>query len=336
MIYLNETLAIKRNIIMCNQNSYSKYQKRAIKFLSDFLDADTPFSYERTQTNHLKVLIDGVPKPLFTGSTPSDCKSINNFMAEVKREVKASKETVDLEQDTSIVKISLPTSFKQSQDKLIQNCVKSLRTRLDVMKSQEEQKVLENKSVDVVTTFRSEAIKHELSFALQSRRQGGYIKPKEMKSLETKIAMHLNFMMPTLAHYSELLDSKTKYQEKLVTPVKTILNDVDEQMFTQESVLKIDSDSEVLGKQSDEVVSTQIDSNVYQVKQSSALDLMAMSSNNRVSLLRGLSKSQSLQLINDIHQAMAQNREQDIEAVIAMIKEKDLPLEAIISRMEMA
>ena len=33
---------------------------------------------------------------------------------------------------------------------------------------------------------------------------------------------------------------------------------------------------------------------------------------------------------------MAQNREQDIEAVIAMIKEKDLPLEVIISRMEMA
>lgn len=319
---------------MCNQNSYSKYQKRAIKFLSDFLDADTPFTYERTQTNHLKVLIDGVPKPLFTGSTPSDCKSINNFMAEVKREVKASKEAVDLGQDISVVKMSLPMPFKQSQDKLIQNCVKSLRTRLEVMKSQEEQKVLENKSVDVVTTFRSEAIKHALSFALQSRRQGSYIKPKEMKSLETKIAMHLNFMMPTLAHYSELLDSKTKYQEKLETSAKEALNSINEPKPTQEFV--VNSESKVLGKQSDEVFSTQIDSNVQQVKQSSALELMTMSSNNRVSLLRGLSKSQLLQLLDDINQAMALNREQDIEAVIAMIKEKDLPLEAIISRIEAA
>ncbi|ELI6447098.1 TPA: hypothetical protein ACX6Q2_000715 [Photobacterium damselae] len=290
---------------MCKQINYSKYQKRVIKFLSDFLGADTPFTYERTQTNHLKVLIDGVPKPLFTGSTPSDCKSINNFMAEVKREVKASKETLDLEQDTSIVKISLPTPFKQSQDKLIQSCVKSLRTRLDVMKLQEEQKVLEDKSVDAVTVFRDKTIKHALSFALQSRRQGGYIKPKEMKSLEAKITMHLNFMMPTLAHYSELLDSKTKYQEKFVAPIKKALN------VTANCNLSLE-------------------------KQSSALELMSMSSNNRVSLLRSLSKSQSLQLIDDINQAIAQNREEDIKAVIAMIKEKDLPLEAIISRIEAA
>ncbi|MFG0729159.1 hypothetical protein [Photobacterium damselae] len=319
---------------MCKQTNYSKYQKRAIKFLSDFLGADTPFTYERTQTNHLKVLIDGVPKPLFTGSTPSDCKSINNFMAEVKREVKASKETLDLEQDTSIVKISLPTPFKQSQDKLIQSCVKSLRARLDVMKLQEEQKVLEDKSVDAVTVFRDKTIKHALSFALQSRRQGGYIKPKEMKSLEAKITMHLNFMMPTLAHYSELLDSKTKYQEKFVAPIKKALNDTCEQPFIKKSVF--DTESEVLETTVDKVLNVTANCNLSLEKQSSALELMSMSSNNRVSLLRSLSKSQSLQLIDDINQAIAQNHEEDIKAVIAMIKEKDLPLEAIISRIEAA
>ncbi|PSV28004.1 hypothetical protein [Photobacterium sp. GB-72] len=321
---------------MCKQTNYSKYQKRAIKFLSDFLGAEIPFTYEKTQTNHLKVLIDGVPKPLFTGSTPSDCKSINNFMAEVKREVKASKETLDIEQDTSVVKILLPTPFKQSQDKLIQNCVKSLRTRLEVMKSQEEQKVLEEKSVNVVSAFRSEAIKHALSFALQSRRQGGYIKPKEMKSLEAKIGSHLNFMMPTLAYYSELLESKTKYQEKLAIVDKEALKNVHEPKFTQEPEVEVDCEPNVFAKQSDELTNIQIDRNVQQIKQSSALELMAMPSNNRVSLLRGLSKSQSLKLIDDINQAMTQNREDDIKAVIAMIKEKDLPLELIISRLDAA
>lgn len=74
---------------MCKQTNYSKYQKRVIKFLNDLLGTDRPFTYERAKNNHLKVLIDGVPKPIFTGSTPSDCKSINNFMAEVKRELKA-------------------------------------------------------------------------------------------------------------------------------------------------------------------------------------------------------------------------------------------------------
>lgn len=319
---------------MCNQNSYSKYQKRAIKFLSDFLGADTPFSYERTQTNHLKVLIDGVPKPIYTGSTPSDCKSINNFMAEVKREVKASKEVLDPEQTVPIIKIALPTPFKLSQDKLIQNGVKLLRTRLDAIKSKEEEKVLEEKSVDVVNVYRSEVIKHVLSQALQSRRQGGYIKPKDMKNLESKIETHLNFMMPTLAYYSELLNGKIKYQEKGEVSSTEELNSLDKAKFVQESVQVANSEPLTLVKEPIELLSVQTENNIQQVKQSSASELMAMSSNHRVALLRNLTKLQSLQLMDDINQAMALNREQDIEAVIAMIKEKDLPLEAIISRME--
>lgn len=68
----------------------------------------------------------------------------------------------------------------------------------------------------------------------------------------------------------------------------------------------------------------------------STIELMAMSTNNRISLLRNLTKAQMLTLIDDINQSMAQNREEDIEAVISLIRDKDLPLEVIISRMEAA
>lgn len=68
----------------------------------------------------------------------------------------------------------------------------------------------------------------------------------------------------------------------------------------------------------------------------SATDLMAMLANNRVSLLRNLTKVQALLLIEDINQAMAQNREEDIQAVVDLIRDKDLPLETIILRMEAA
>lgn len=64
---------------MPKQVSYTQYQKRVIRFLSEYLGDQTPFTYQRTQTNHLKVLIDGVAKPLYTGSTPSNIKSINNL-----------------------------------------------------------------------------------------------------------------------------------------------------------------------------------------------------------------------------------------------------------------
>ncbi|EKO3671511.1 hypothetical protein M3923_000116 [Vibrio metschnikovii] len=43
---------------MPKQVSYTQYQKRVIRFLSEYLGAQTPFTYQRTQTNHLKVLID--------------------------------------------------------------------------------------------------------------------------------------------------------------------------------------------------------------------------------------------------------------------------------------
>ena len=167
---------------MCKQSSYSKYQKRVIKFLNDQLGTDTPFTYERTQTNHLKVLIDGVPKPIFTGSTPSDCKSINNFMAEVKREIRASK----VEEGDCKPTLQLPTPIKVSNDKLIQGCIKSLRTRLPVLKSQEETHVLETHEFDDISSNRLEAVKHSISFALQARKDGVYIKRNEMKELERR------------------------------------------------------------------------------------------------------------------------------------------------------
>ena len=122
---------------MNKQASYSKYQKKVIKFLYDLLGVDTPFSFERAQNNHLKILIDGVPKPLYTGSTPSDTKAINNFMAEVKRHVALSKkEAEDAEveakaeeiveaENEAVTKQNLPISMQASLDKIIQTCLKS-------------------------------------------------------------------------------------------------------------------------------------------------------------------------------------------------------------------
>ena len=67
-------------------------------------------------------------------------------MAEVKRELKASK--VESEEVLKPVKVKLTDFIKQSNDKLIQSSVKSLRTRITTLKSQEETLVLETKSIE--------------------------------------------------------------------------------------------------------------------------------------------------------------------------------------------
>ncbi|MBE8127751.1 hypothetical protein [Photobacterium damselae] len=318
---------------MCKLSSYSKYQKRVIKFLNDLLGTETPFSYERTQLNHLKVLIDGVPKPIFTGSTPSDCKSINNFMAEVKRELRANK--LEPEQTEQKEKPRLP--FQVSNDKLIQGCVKSLRTRVETLKSQEEALVLEHKNVEEINKARMETVKHAVSLALQSRKSGAYLKRKEMKEIEDTVMRHLNFMLPTAACYADLLDTKNKYQPKSGTslPVETLRGSDETEESSSNNVVKIDEKVQPMNTETNK---KQTEVNFVQEKSNndSASELMAMSANNRVSLLRNLPKAQALSLIDDINQALALNREQDIEAVVNLMRDKDLPLEAIISRLEAA
>ncbi|MGR3958184.1 hypothetical protein BCT26_11440 [Vibrio lentus] len=320
---------------MCKQSSYSKYQKRVIKFLNDQLGTDTPFTYERTQTNHLKVLIDGVPKPIFTGSTPSDCKSINNFMAEVKREIRASK----VEEGDCKPTLQLPNSIKESNDKLIQGCIKSLRTRLPVLKSQEETHVLETHEFDDINSNRLEAVKHSISFALQARKDGVYIKRNEMKELEQAILKHLNFMLPTMAYYSELLVNKNKYSQKSLEPLpaETVMNESDVEEFRATTVVNIDSPSREIPN-TESLVTSKVRTNSRTAKQTkdSASELMTMSTDNRISLLRNLTKAQALTLIDDLNHALVLNREQDIEAIVELIRDKDLPLEAIISRLEAA
>ena len=320
-----------RDSIMCKPTNYSKYQKRVIKFLNDLLGTDTPFTYERAKNNHLKVLIEGIPKPIYTGSTPSDYKSINNFMAEVKRELKASKN--EAEKTPQQEKRKVISLLNQSNDKLIQNCVKSLRTRINALKTQEEASVLENQCINGINLKRIETVKQSVLLALQARKQGAYLKPKELKSIEGVVHNHLNFMLPSMAYYAELLDSKLKrkHAEKQPTKNESLTNNVISlEDKTQHAPIK---EAKKLAKKPKQPVSNK---NMNTKNSNSATELMAMSTNNRVSLLRNLTKVQALMLIDDINQAMAVNREEDIESVIALIRDKDLPLDAIISRMEAA
>ena len=324
---------------MCKQETYSKYQKQAIKFLSEHLGTETPFTYERTQSNHLKILIEGLEKPMFTSSTPSDSKTLKNFMADVKRELKACK-AEHPPSDQLTPKAVMANAITVGHEKLTQNCIKSLRSRLGIMKPQEQEQVLKNQSLDVVPNNRHEIIKRAIARALQERKQGAYIKPQEMKKIEKKLTQHLNFMMPTLADYSALLDNKSRYQKSG--------NHLDAQqtVVSNTAVSHSTASGPSLAQNTVQPIKSQITAVVEQTvagkpsntseRHHSAVELMAMSANNRVSLLRDLSKAQALQLIDDINHALSVNLEQDIAAVVALIKEKEIPLEAIISRVEMA
>lgn len=317
---------------MFKQTMYSKYQKRVIRFLTDLLGTETPFTYEKTQANHLKVLIDGVPKPMYTGSTPSDRKSFDNFIADVKRELKASKIDYSLG-NASQPELEPSETIDESYDKLIQSCVKTLRTRLGMIKSKEQEKLLESRSIDVIADYRNEVIKNTVALATQARKPNGYIKHQEMKLIESKVLKHLKFMMPSLAHYSELLDSKSKYKKELTETVaeeKTLVKTV----TSSDSLVQnkaLETPLKIAPEQQPETV--KLNNKSLTNTNSSVFELMSKPINNRIKALRYLTKAQALQLVDDVNQAMALNREEDIAAIVALIKEKDVPLEAIIAQL---
>lgn len=330
---------------MCKQVSYSKYQKRVIKFLNDLLGTHTPFSYERTQSNHLKVLIEGINKPLYTGSTPSDTRSINNFMAEVKKELRLSAQelTDDAEAsskvsapDTEKSNVTIQSVFSPCYDKLIQTCIKSLRTQVASIKEQEQKQVGQLNEVEFIKVARLKTVKHSISHVLQTYKHTGYIKPKAMREIETAILKHLSFMLPSIAFYSDLLEP-----EKVAVTLQGNAANQDDKVVNLEAnkvartALNIDKN---IAKKSEAKSSEtrEIKQKEHQPKSGASKQLMSLSPHKRVNELRSLSNAQALELIKDLEQAMKLNREQDIEAVVALIQEKAIPLDAIISRLKAA
>ncbi|NLW04974.1 MAG: hypothetical protein GX029_07100, partial [Pseudomonadaceae bacterium] len=142
------------------------------------------------------------------------------------------------------------------------------------------------------------------------------------------------------------LESKSKYTKE------AILAAIEEQDSTKQAVMLLEktaktnppetlitpaiepSSAKVKNDQptSNQLNNSQLNSDEYNNNQTS-LELMSLPVNKRVNLLRNLTKKQALQLIDDINQAMTLNREQDIAAIVALIKEKDVPLEAIIAKL---
>ncbi len=311
---------------MCKQASYSKYQKSVIKFLNDLLGTHTPFTYERTQNNHLKVLIDGIAKPLYTSSTPSDVKSINNFISYVKKELREAGA------DTGIKPTSKPHTiqsvFQPSYEKLIQTCIKCLRTRVSSIAEQEQTKTLELNDVEFIKADRLKIVKHTISHTLQSNRQAGYIKPRAMKEIEKSILKHLNFMLPTMAFYSDLVVNNAN-KDKVNLDVE---NDAENMLdATSNKASQVTAAKNEITKSVDKVKSAACNKSFNEPAK-----IMQLSTSKRVNSLRTLSNDKALELIKDIQQAMSLNREQDIEAVVSLIKQKAIPIDAIISRLDAA
>lgn len=327
---------------MCKLTSYSRYQKRAIKFLNEFLGTSRPFTYEKANNNHLKVLIQGVRKPIYTGCTPSDCRSIKEFMAEVKRAVKESdKPLSELEEKKGNVESSVASAKRvnvsgERQDKVVQSVVRAMRNRIEVIKTKEEEMVLESMSLDEIGNSRKSVIKEGIDLAIKSNRQGAYFTQKELKTMSQSVEEHLDFMLPTIAYYSDKIHESTlrNQHDRLVKPTITApISQLSENGTNSSLIRQEKANIELTSEKSRTVAKVQSSKKRTVGKSNPIEQLIDMNVKARQLSLRQLTPSQAQRLISDIEKAMDANREQDIHQVIDLIKEKQLCIDEIVSRL---
>jgi hypothetical protein len=260
-------------------------------------------------------------------------------MAEVKRAVKESdKPLSELEEKKGNVESSVASTKRvnvsgERQDKVVQSVVRAMRNRIEVIKTKEEKMVMESMSLDEIGNSRKSVIKEGIDLALKSNRQGAYFTQKELKTMSQLVEEHLDFMLPTIAYYSDKIHESTRRNERLVKPTSTdsispVTENANSDLITQ------GKDNVELNREKSKKTPKVMCSNNSVVKKSNPVaQIMSMNVKARQLNLRQLTPSQAELLISDTQKAMDANREQDIHQVIELIKEKQLCIDEIISRL---
>jgi len=325
---------------------YSKYQKDIIKELTKTLGL-IPFTYQKARNNHLKVLIDGVKKPLYTGCTPSDCQSKQNFMSTVRQEIRGIEQHVSHEpimQKNN--KIDLQVVKKLNTEKMLKAILKSLRHIAVSIEKREEKLVIEAGAITPISAHRKELICNSIQRAKRDNSALGYLTNKEMNALENELKTHIDFMLPSVAHYAMKLSDLGK----LTTPIQ---NEIDTSM-TKGEVVSITSSHEIkethCNQKDNENMNTSTVNSVNTVSEIRAVssaeqgpvfehdtvDIHAVTSlgdSARIAALQQLTNTEAAQLIADITQAVELNRQSDMQHVLNFMQEKGISLDDIAARL---
>ncbi|NQZ50309.1 MAG: hypothetical protein HRT95_09020 [Moritella sp.] len=320
---------------------YSKYQKEIIKELTKTLDL-IPFTYQKAKNNHLKVLIDGVKKPLYTSCTPSDCNSQHNFMSMVRQEIRAIDKDVSHKptmQKNS--KMDLQMHKKHNTEKMLKTILKSLRHIAVAIKKREEKLVIEAGTIKPISEHRKVLITDSIKRAKRDNSGLGYLTNKEMNALENELKIHIDFMLPNVAYYA----MKLSELGKVTTPTQ---NEVDTSM-TKDEVVSIEfsnkMDNESMNICTVNNVNKESEMNVISSAKSSApsaiIDVQStdihaitsLSDSARIAVLQQLTNSEAAQLIADIAQAVELNRQADMQHVLSFMQEKGISLDDIAAQL---
>jgi hypothetical protein len=313
---------------------YSKYQKSIIKSLTTTLGV-IPFSYEKTQSNHLKVLIDGVEKPLYTSSTPSDINSQQNFMSLVRQEVRAIDEKVNaLEIKHDRTPTNKEIKLKFSREKILIVILKSLRNIVPSLESREYKLVIDAASIEPISAHRKLLIDESIKRVRRDQKGLAYMPIKELKTLKKDLKIHIDFILPSVAYYAKRLNELGKIKSPVQNSSALLKqkNMIDKSFDNVKNNLPVENITNEYSASQNVQKTVGIKQQTTQLKEENITNiqqLATMPETARISMLQQLSNSQGKELIDNIKKAMVLNREADLLHVIRFMHEKNISLDDI-------
>lgn len=324
---------------MIKNNSYSKYQRSIIKAISKELGPNIPFKYEKANNNHLRVCIDGLDKPLFTSSTPSDCKAGENFMSDVRCKLRAAQIEYQEKQSTpkynAAKRLNTAQLKAQQYDQLLCACVKVIRTSIEQYSNKEKEKVLAEKSVNNLKNHRKNLASKIFEQTKKSNKNSGYLTGKDSRNMTTEILKHLTFMLPNSADYAHSLKPQNKLAQAInvasgsLTTLSTEaanegIADLKQKTETISNlVLSINNEPSKLNEKQPNIKPNEHS----RVEVNPAEELASMSKHQAVKSLRRLSRNESETILEYIKLAIELNHQQDLREVSEVMVSKGISLE---------
>jgi len=307
--------------------SLSKYQKEIVKRLINLLGTSIPFAYERTGKNHLKVLIDGIDKPFYTSSTPSDRRSAVNFIADIKRELKVN----DISQAPLLVCESRSKVVLHKAvvcEKVASQSIKNIRSRVSSLISHELGLVKNNNSVDIVDSYRLTTVKNTINYVSKRLKPPFYATKKELQAIEDAVLKHVDFILPSKAYYAQALKNEVRAvvnvtNSKLVAVGKAANEHVVNNKLANKTTTTTFKHAKRVKLIDEEPVSSSIDK--HDIEQNNSLSWLTNQNNaSQVSTFKGLKNEDALRVIENIKQAMTCNRDKAVLDIVSLMEANDV------------
>lgn len=327
-------------------NSYSKYQKDIIKKISKELGPSIPFKYERTSSNHLKILIEGLDKPLYTGCTPSDRKSGDNFMADLRCALKAArlkrqpKTVLSMRMNTAQLKI-------QYIENLTTSCIKMVRTNIKPYIEKEKNLVIKENNIRNIKIFRKNLATNIFDQCKKVNKQQ-YTTGADSNFIKGEIIKHLNYMLPNAADYAHTLKPvdlintlskavSTANGSVALSSFEDSNKDMNNLNMATELVTSLDNrdtTEKALNKEvkQQSMKNTKIPKeavNNITTNKNPAEELASMTKEQAIKNLRRLSRNESEAMLSHIKMAMEENIQQDLHEVLEVMACKGITLDML-------